>query len=150
MRAFILALVAIGLVSIPALAAANPALEAAIARHLDAIRGRDMAGMEATITRGADLELIFPNGRRTSTRAEFLAFHREWFADPNWSMSFERQRLIAGRDMAVALYRATYTSSENGQSSTRQNWLAFTFRLEDGEWRLVHDQNTRLPAPGQQ
>ena len=126
-------------------ASESAAFEAALAQHITAIQQRDMAGMEATITSQPDLDLIFPNGKHTGTRAEFLSFHREWFADKNWSMSFERKRVTVGKDIAVALYRSGYTDTSKAVPETRYSWLNLSFRKEGRKWVLFHDQNTRIP-----
>lgn len=127
-------------------AAAQASFTATLERHVAAIPKRDFATIEATITKGDTLVLILPNGKRMTTRAEFLAFHREFFADRNWSMRFERQSLIEGKDVAVASYRTYFTSTEGTRPVTTSSWLTLTFRKEGSEWRLVHDQNTRIPA----
>lgn len=127
-------------------AAAQASFIATLERHVAAIPRRDYAEIEATITKGDRLELILPNGKRMTTRAEFLAFHREFFADKGWSMRFERQSLIEGKDIAVATYRTYFSSSDDGKPVNTSSWLTLTFRKEGGEWRLVHDQNTRIPA----
>lgn len=127
-------------------AAAQASFIATLERHVAAIPKRDYAEIEATITKGDRLELILPNGKRMTTRAEFLAFHREFFADKGWSMRFERQSLIEGKDIAFATYRTYFSSSDDGKPVNTSSWLTLTFRKEGGEWRLVHDQNTRIPA----
>lgn len=127
-------------------AAAQASFTATLDRHVAAIPKRDYAAIEATITKGDKLELILPNGKRMTTRAEFLAFHREFFADKAWSMRFERQSLIEGKDLAVATYRTWFSSTEDGKPVNTSSWLTLTFRKEGGAWRLVHDQNTRTPA----
>lgn len=121
------------------------AFDAMLTRHLAAIKARNLPEIEATITSGNELELIFPSGKRTATRAEYLAFHQRWFADKGWSISFEPVSSNVGRDQGYALFKSGYTDTgEDGKTETSYAWLLFTFRLENGEWRLVHDQNTAI------
>ena len=51
-------------------------------------------------------------------------------------------RIIEGEDMAMALYSYAYRDTPDGEP--RSSWLMLLFKLEDGVWRLVHDQNTRI------
>lgn len=124
---------------------ANASFDAALQRHVQAIKSRDIAEIEATITRGDRLDLIFPDGRLTSTRAEYVTFHQKWFSDNAWRMEFEPVTRQVGNDVAVALFKTIYTdTAADGKVSTYRNWLSLTFRLENGEWRLVLDQNTPI------
>ena len=123
---------------------AAPSFEAAVERNLAAVTARDHRALADTITEGERLLLIFPNGHATYSRADYLAFHREWFADPGWTMAFERIALDVGGGYGHALYRTTYDGDGNGPDEPRSSFLTLGFRLENGQWRLVHDQNTRI------
>lgn len=113
-------------------------------RHVAAIQSRDYQGIVDTITTGEELVLIFPNGERYETREQFLAFHREWFADRDWVMVLEPVKVWEGRDYGYALYRTSYDPDGAGPTPGRPAYLSLGFRLEQGQWRLVHDQNTRI------
>ncbi|MEZ5680475.1 MAG: DUF4440 domain-containing protein [Erythrobacter sp.] len=115
-----------------------------LARHVAAIQSRDYGEIEATITRGNEIVLIFPDGTRYTTREQFLAFHREWFADKNWVMTLEPVRRWHGSDYGYGLYRTSFDPDGAGPAAARAAWLSLGFRLEEGDWRLVHDQNTRI------
>lgn len=131
-----------GCATVESRAAISP--DGAIARHLAAIQARDLAGIEATITRGPDLLLIFPNGSMTATRAEYLQFHREWFADRGWTMNVTPVHVQRSGDYVHVLLRSAFDPDGAGPKTGGSNLLALGFRLEEGEWRLVHDQNTRI------
>ncbi|MFS8638456.1 MAG: nuclear transport factor 2 family protein [Gemmatimonadota bacterium] len=119
--------------------------EATLNRHLDAIRTRDLAGIEATITSGPELVLIFPNGHRTTTRDEYMDFHRNWFASDTWTMHIEVLDVEVGRDFAIAMTRTLYEDVADGERVQSRSWLTLTFRREGDRWALYHDQNTRIP-----
>lgn len=127
-------------------AVAQSSLDETFAVHVAAVQARDMAGLERTITGGEALTLILPNGTRTDTRAAFLAFHREFFASPTWSIRFQVLSKVEGPDYGVITTRSFYSDTDNGQPVNTSSWVTFTFRRENGEWRLIHDQNTRVPA----
>jgi ketosteroid isomerase-like protein len=123
----------------------DPDFEETLAAHIQAIQNRDLAALEATITAGDELILIFPGGQRTTTREEYMAFHREWFASDTWTMNFERLGVVEGRDFAIAMVRTVYEDVRDGERVQSQSWLTLTFRKENGRWALYHDQNTRIP-----
>lgn len=120
----------------------EPDFDAALEAHLAAVSGRDMEGFLATITSGEDLQVIFPNGAVLADRSEVVSFHEEWFSDPNWVWEGEVIRVEEGMDQSVALVKYNYRDTPDG--APRQSWLVLVFRLENGSWRLFHDQNTRI------
>ncbi|HPF25434.1 MAG TPA: nuclear transport factor 2 family protein [Steroidobacteraceae bacterium] len=126
-------------------ATAAPSASQVLQQHIEAIKARDMAGIEATITAQDSLQLILPNGKRTATRAEYLAFHEEFFASSSWSMRFEPVFESVGKDLAVFTVHSYYSDVEDGKPVTGESWLTFVFKLEQRRWRLVSDQNTRIP-----
>ncbi|WP_375200925.1 YybH family protein [Hyphococcus sp.] len=122
--------------------APRPDFRAALDAHLAAIEGKDFEAYKPTVTGGDDLHLIFPDGSVIETTEAVFDFHREWFADPNWVMEPEIVKVMEGEDMAAALLKYDYRDTPEGDP--RGSWLVLVFKLEAGEWRLVHDQNTRI------
>ena len=129
-----------------ALDAAPPSFEAAFERHVQAVQARDMVALEPTLTRGEALTLILPNGIHTSTRAEYLDFHERFFATSGWTIAFDPVSTLVAEDFAIVTTRSTYESTGEEGVSRSHSWVTFVFRYEDDAWRLVHDQNTRIPA----
>ena len=142
------ALLIAGCQTMPAIA--GPDFNVALDRHLAAIQSRDLSEMEATITLEPDMVLIFPDGSRLETRQQFLDFHKQWFADQTWVMTPEILRKWEGTDYSYALLRYSFDPDGDGPLAPSQSYLSLGFRLEEGEWRLVHDQNTRIVEPGPQ
>ena len=121
---------------------ARPDFRTALDVHLSAITEKDFDAYKPTVTSGEDLNLIFPDGSAIETTEGVLTFHEEWFGDPNWRMAPEVVKIMEGEDMAAALLKYDYRDTPDGEP--RSSWLVLVFKLEDGEWRLVHDQNTRI------
>jgi ketosteroid isomerase-like protein len=48
------------------------------------------------------------------------------------------------RELAIATVRTRYEDTVDGKPYWSENWLTLVFKLEKGEWRLIHDQNTRI------
>lgn len=121
-------------------------LDRAFAEHVAAVQARDLTRLEATLTAGQQLELILPNGTRTATKAAYVDFHRDFFAEKRWTIAFETLSKITSGDLGIITTRSTYRDGEDGKPSVSHSIVTFTFRRESGAWKLIHDQNTRLPA----
>lgn len=119
---------------------ADAGFDEALSRHLDAIADRDLAAFKASVTTGPTLFTIVQNGHAFTTPTELIALHEEWFEDPDWIWEGEVVRKIVGEDMGFAVIKYDYRARPEDRPMT--TWLTFVFMIEDGEWRLVHDQNT--------
>jgi ketosteroid isomerase-like protein len=141
-------LLAVGALAPPPAAIAAPQLRAALNAHLAAIEARDLGALLPTLTSGNDLTMIAPDGHKFDTRAQYIDFHRKWFASKDdGKLAFEIVRVIASPALAHALVSYRYTSRDmSGKSRTTVAWLTLTFALENGAWHLVFDQNTLIPA----
>ena len=124
-------------------------IDAVFAEHVKAVQSHDLPSLERTITLGEQLTLILPNGVQTSTRQAYVDFHKEFFATKTWTIQFEPVSRILGSDFAVLTTKSLYQDVVDGKPYRSRSWVTFTFQKELGQWRLVHDQNTRLP-PEQQ
>jgi ketosteroid isomerase-like protein len=125
-----------------------PSFRSGVETHLAAISKRDMTALLPTLTSGTDLTMIAPNGMKFDTRQQFVDFHRQWFAaKDNGTLTFEIVRLVESPVLGHALIKYRYSSKDKeGSAQTSDSWLALTFALENGTWRLVFDQNTLIAA----
>lgn len=123
----------------------KPDFDAAVQAHLDSIANRDLDAFASHLTREETLYTIVQNGHAFTTRAELIEIHRSWFEDPNWIWEGSVVRKVVGEDMAMALIRYDYRATAEAEPFS--TWLLYVFQLQDGEWRIVHDQNTTLDYP---
>ncbi|WP_432147998.1 YybH family protein [Streptomyces sp. bgisy029] len=113
----------------------------ALDRHLAAVRARDLAAYMATVHDEATV--ILPNGRTVTGAEAVRAFHQSWFADPDWTMETETVRTVVHQDTAVAVLDVHYRDlDEDGKPYALRYLLSLVFARADGNWLLVHDQNT--------
>ena len=136
------------------LAGAAPAeearsIDAVFAEHVKAVQSRDLPALEQTITLGDKLTLILPNGTQTATRQAYVDFHKEFFSTKTWTIEFKPVSRIVGAEFAVLTTRSLYQDTVDGKPYRSRSWVTFTFQKERGQWRLIHDQNTRLPREQQ-
>jgi ketosteroid isomerase-like protein len=129
--------------------ASTPPLRPAVETHLQAVRTRNLDALLPTITGGSDLRMIAPNGVLSTTRAQYVDFHRQWFeTNDNGRFEPEIVHLVQSPRLGHVLIKLRYrATAPTGATQDTVSWLALTFALEDGSWRLVFDQST-LIQPG--
>ena len=120
----------------------KPDFDLALQKHFDAIAGRDLEAFASHLTQNKNLYTIVQNGHAFMTPQESVAVHAEWFKDPKWIWEGSVVHKIVGADMAMAIVKYRYRA--NAQAAGFETWLTYVFALEDGQWKIVHDQNTAL------
>lgn len=112
--------------------------------HLQAVENRDFDALVSTLPEeGGETVLILPQGSFDKSRDNFVASHKEWFADPGWKQEFEVINIIETPEMAVATIKYVYTE---GNGDVWNAFLGLVFQRINEQWVLVHDQNTRIEA----
>ncbi len=116
--------------------------DSAVQKHFDAIKNRDLDAFKSHLTKNKTLYTIVQNGHAFTTPEELSAVHEEWFKDKEWIWEGSIVHKIVGADMAMALIKYSYRA--NAKAEPFETWLNYVFVLEDGAWKIVHDQNTAL------
>lgn len=123
----------------------QPPFDAAVKAHFESIQNRDIEAFTKTITGAENLPMIFPDGSMLTTRQEVIDFHTAWFADKSWVYTPEVIGTLVREGAAVATVRYQYQDTPDGPP--RFAYRGLVFELQGGEWRLIHDQNTRISIP---
>jgi ketosteroid isomerase-like protein len=133
----------------PLKSAEPPPFRAAVEAHLAAISARNLTALLPTLTAGEALTMIAPNGFKFDTRQQYIDFHEQWFAAPDGGkLEAQIASVTESPALAHALIKYRYTSKDaSGKQQSTLCWLALTFALEKGSWRLVFDQNTLITEP---
>lgn len=120
----------------------KPDFDKTLQNFLEAISTRNFDLYKAHITKDSVLYTIVQNGHAFTKRDELIAMHEEWFKDSNWIWKGSVVHQVVGEDLAMALIKYEYCAkAEDKPFST---WLTYVFRLEEDEWRVIHDHNTAL------
>lgn len=120
----------------------KPDFDAALQAHFKAISNRDIEAFKSHLTKGDILYTIVQNGHAFTTPSETIAIHEQWFKDQNWVWEGSIVHKIVGEDVAMALVKYQYRAKP--EDTPVVTWLTYVFQLQDGQWRIVHDQNTAL------
>lgn len=118
----------------------KPDFEDAIKQHFAAIADRDLERFKAHLTDADQLYTIVQNGYAFTTPSETIEIHRKWFEDPNWIWEGELVHKVVGEDVGMALVKYRYRAKP--EDIPVVSWLTYVLRLENNQWRIVHDQST--------
>lgn len=114
-----------------------------LAAYLDAVQQRDLDALEVLLAPSDQLTLILPNGIQMLGHEEVLEFHRTWFDDLEWTLKSELHHTVETETMALALLSVEYDDLDpSGLPYQLHYFLTLTFMLVEGNWLLIHDQNT--------
>lgn len=120
----------------------KPDFDDALQNHLASIVARDIEAFKDNLTLEETLYTVVQNGHAFTTKSELIAIHEQWFRDPEWVWKGEVVHKVVGADMAMALVRYQYQARP--AEAPFSTWLIYVFQLQDGKWRIVHDQSTAL------
>jgi hypothetical protein len=123
-------------------ATVNPDFDKAVQAHLDSISNRDIDAFKANLTRDETLYTMVQNGHAFTKPSELIEIHEQWFKDPDWIWEGEVVHKVVGEDVAMALVKYQYRAKPDDEPFS--TWLLYVFQLQDGGWRIVHDQNAAL------
>lgn len=118
--------------------------EETLAKHIGALRAKNLEAFLETVPQTGEFSLILPNGKLIATAEEFITFNRDWFADPDWSMKIDMVRQAAGTEIGFALLDVIYLDRDReGKPIQKSFYLNLIFQRDvTGRWLLTHDQNT--------
>ena len=120
----------------------KPDFDYALQKHFEAISNRDIEAFKSHLTKESTLYTIVQNGHAFTTPAETIEIHSQWFKDPNWVWEGTVVHKVVGEDVAMALVKYQYRAKPEDKPIA--TWLTYVFQLQEGQWRIVHDQNTAL------
>lgn len=117
----------------------------AVQSYFSSLDKRELPGIGAMFDDDAQTAVILPGGALVVGYPAIMDLHKEWFSDPDWSMEHE---VISMREMGalgLVLAKVCYHDlNEHGEPYTISYYLHLTFCCRDGQWKVVHDQNTLL------
>jgi ketosteroid isomerase-like protein len=130
-----------------AVAGAADTPRAAFERYIHSVVNRDYAQFVRSVTTNERFHFINSKGERLDSRREYLDWHRRWFGETNWEISYEPPLIAQEGNAAYAM--AVFHYRERGAVGTCRRLDAyFTLVMvkENDEWRAVADIVTPISS----
>ena len=118
-------------------------------KHLNAVSSKDLAKLESTLPPDGKYFLMLPRSETTSTSAEFLKMHEEWFTDTTWTFQTKIVYSDVGVQMGLAIVDVMYQEPDrNGQPYFNKMVVSYTLKKFDGKWYVATDHASSLQKTG--
>jgi|GEM_PF-379601 len=113
--------------------------------YTEAILKSDIKGLFTTVTSNDKFFFLTSGGRLIDSREGYYKFHEEWFAEKDWSISFELLEAVEGQDYGYtnAIYRYQ-GRTPGGKTYSLDSYFTLIFHREDGMWKAVVDVCTPI------
>lgn len=117
-------------------------MESLMEKHLASVVNRDLKIMESTLTPNGNMQLILPGSEITSTNADFMKYHSEWFSDTTTVWTFETKILNskAGETQGMSIVEVVYREAErNGEPYYNRMIVSYDLEKIGEKWYLIKD-----------
>ncbi len=119
--------------------AATPDFQTGLDKHLAAIAARDIGAFAETVSHDAEARVLGPDGAETIGYEAIVAAHRGWFqSDAVWTFEPSIVLCRCSGMLGFALLDVAYCEG----AARRRFFLSLVFQRENGDWKLLYDQNT--------
>ena len=110
-------------------------------KHLNAVTNKDLKTLEATLSPNGNMLLILPKTETTNTVAEFVAYHKEWFAaDLEWSFETKVINTSIGETLGMAVVEIVYREPlRDGEPYFNRMIVSYDLEKIDGTWYFIKD-----------
>jgi len=113
--------------------------------YIQSVQNRDLNAMIQTITDNDALHFIGTTGKMLETREEYVEFHRDWFSEEGWDISFELDKIFQENDFGYVMAIFTYHQDmPDGKRMTLVSYVTLVFHWEHQSWRAIADVCTPI------
>ena len=109
-------------------------------KHLDAISGRSMEGVKATIGGGESFELLLQGSEVLKGEQAFIDYHTEWFQDTTWTLDAKIISEEIGSELAAFTTEVMYREPDrDGEPYFNKMHVTYVLAERGGEWKVIKD-----------
>jgi formylglycine-generating enzyme required for sulfatase activity len=129
----------------PASSATSAAIASPVAQMLEAMRQRNVEGIDKFLSRSIDPEILYYWGETVTGRPAISQWHKEWFAESDWSLEPQKILHVYNDDrLALVNYTIEYIKSADRKFKI---FIGSTLVREDDGWKVARIQQTLLEGP---
>ncbi len=123
----------------------SKALVSLMQRHLDAVSNRDLVTLESTLSPDGNMQLILPASETSNTVAEFMDYHKAWFAMPNWTFETKILNTEVGETFGMAITQVIYREPlREGKPYFNRMVVSYDLKKIGGQWYVIKDHASSI------
>lgn len=121
------------------------AFATAMRKHLDAVENRDINALQSTMSPDGKLFFILDKRPLTTTSKAFMDFHREWFKDSSWTISFKILHTEVADSLGIAITESIYREPDrDGKAYYHKMHVSYSQEKINDQWYVIMDQAVSL------
>lgn len=116
-------------------------------QFLNAVSERDYKTFLRYFREDIEFQAVLPDGKVFNDVSSFLESQKTWFEGTTGSFNFKLQKTVVSSELGAAFALINYKNVDaSGVPFNLEIYTSFIFCNIDGNWILIHDQNTVLNA----
>ena len=122
------------------------AFVATMQKHLNAVTNKDLVALKSTLSPNGNMQLILPNTEITNTVADFMEYHKNWFAVKTpWSFETKILNTEVGEAFGIAITEIIYSEPErDGKPYFNRMYVSYALQKMDGKWYIIKDHASSI------
>ncbi|MDO6597196.1 nuclear transport factor 2 family protein [Oceanihabitans sp. 2_MG-2023] len=115
-------------------------------KHLNAVSNKDLKTLKSTLSPKGNMQLILPKTEITNTVADFIAYHKAWFASKTpWTFETKILNTEIGTDFGIAITEIIYREPErNGKPYFNRMHVSYALQKIDNTWYIIKDHASSI------
>ncbi|WP_273567628.1 YybH family protein [Maribacter halichondriae] len=108
--------------------------------HLDAVTNRDLEILRSTLSPKGNMQLILPSEEIIDKVEGFMDYHKEWFAQTDWTFETKILNTAVGETMGMAITEVVYREPErDGKPYFNRMIISYDLQKIEGRWYIIKD-----------
>ena len=114
-------------------------------KHLDAVSNKDLESLKETLHPNGKMQLILPSAEIMHTSEDFILYHDDWFAMPDWSFETKIVSSNVGEKLGVATTEIIYREPErDGKPYFNRMSVSYVLEKTNNAWYVIKDHASSI------
>jgi hypothetical protein len=114
-------------------------------KHLDAVSNRDLVALKETMDPNGQMQLILPGSEIIDGVGGFMDYHKEWFAEPDWTFETKILKTEIGTELGMAITEIVYREPlRKPEPYFNRMIVSYDLKKIAGKWYIIKDHASSI------